>query len=151
MGRKAKTKQGDPPSIHDNTDQPLKRKAEDEGSKRTPKKVKSTPIKGSIKSNGKRKDTSTKAVGTKNSSSKKTRKSKDNDSDSSLGWEGVDEGDLKAHAAYVLFILFRPLVTLHFSSLFDDPADDEMVVSGDEFENLKDDLSVFVFSGVAAF
>ncbi|KAF8522206.1 NOL1/NOP2/sun family RNA met [Hysterangium stoloniferum] len=129
MGRRAKNKQGDPAPIRDfsNTDarKPTKRKAEDEGPKRSPKKVKSTPAstpaKGSFKNN---KDASVRAVKPKNLSAKERKKAKDGDREGSLGWEDVDDGDLEAHAA----------------SLFDDPADDDMVVFGDEIKNLKDDF-----------
>ncbi|KAF8575794.1 NOL1/NOP2/sun family putative RNA met [Ramaria rubella] len=50
-------------------------------------------------------------------------KEKEKARDGSLGWEDVDDGNLEDHAA----------------SLFDDPADNEMIVLDDSLEGLKDD------------
>lgn len=98
MGRRAKNKQGDPTPIRDpditSTKKPGKRKAEDDGAKRSPKKIKaaSGPLvnKGKGKENAKPQNSNAKAKG------------KETIREESLGWEdiGDEDGILEAHAAY---------------------------------------------------
>jgi len=104
MGRRAKHKQGDPAPLRDsngtNTFKPGKRKAEDEGPTRSPKKAKAAPgvaSNVSVKGKGKEKQTSGKLGEEK----KNKGKGKKKDREDSLGWEDVEEDDdnLEAHAA----------------------------------------------------
>lgn len=122
MGRRAKNKQGDPAPIGDRENRPSqkklgKRKAEDVEvpSKRPTKKaresdvkpVKPSLVKGKSKSEPKSKSDKPKA---------KTQKrahfeDEDEGAGSSEGWEDVDsDGDLKAHAKYVLLSCFVAVV-----------------------------------------
>lgn len=104
MGRRAKNKQGEPAPLRNpdtaNTKKSGKRKAEDDGPKRSPKKLKAgfgsvvakdsdKKGKGGGREKGKAKVKAGKARG------------KENVREGSLGWEDVDDGDLEAHAACV--------------------------------------------------
>jgi 25S rRNA (cytosine2870-C5)-methyltransferase len=98
MGRRAKNKQGDPAPLHDRdsarTKKPGKRKAEDDGPKRSPKKIKATS--GSVAMNGDK----SKSIGkAKVDRSNRKAEGKEN-REGSLGWEDMDDGNLEAHAAY---------------------------------------------------
>ena len=124
MGRRAKTKQGDPAplvEVQENAGRPSqkklgKRKADDgeSASKRPAKKVKETsakPAKAPAAAKGKEK-TALKAAKAKadQPTPKKQKRARFDDEDedegagSSEGWEDVeDDGDLKAEAKYVYF------------------------------------------------
>lgn len=92
MGRRAKNKQGDPAPLRDpdttSTEKLGKRKAEDDGPKRSPKKIKAASSDKS-KSRGK----------VKHQKSNGKVKGKETVREGSLGWEDIDEGNLEAHAA----------------------------------------------------
>ena len=111
MGRRAKHKQGDPAPLREpndsNSQKSSKRKAEDEGPKRSPKKVKATPNVASVKNKGKERESSGKSVKEK----KPKDKGKKKDREDSLGWEDVDGDDdnLQAHAASVFLCLLENL------------------------------------------
>ena len=116
-----------------------KRKAEDEGLKRSRKKIKrvSTAV-SKVAFKGKAKAKATKATKDDGNGTEDVR-------EGSLGWEDVDDGDLAAHAAYVIpleFVCSTTLMHLPYSSrsLFDDPGDEGMVV-------LDDDLWVLAMLG----
>lgn len=98
MGRRAKNKQGEPAPLKEfdetSSRRSEKRKAEDDGLKRLPKKSK--PSAG-VKHTSKKGVTFTKDT-------KGKSKAKNVDEEESLGWEDIedDDEDLKAHAACVL-------------------------------------------------